>query len=182
MFFFFKAMHIVGFVAWFAGLFYLVRMFVYHVEAEAKPQPDRDILKAQLLLMEQRVFSIICNPALAITWMFGLGMLYLYGWNWILGNGSWMFTKLVLLLILSIYHFWSGSLIRKLEHGQMPFSSFQFRLLNEVPTLLLVSIVLLAVYRNTLDFARAFFGILLFGILLYIGAKLYRRQRTKNKS
>lgn len=182
MFFFFKAMHVVGFVAWFAGLFYLVRMFVYHVEASTRPQPERDILVGQFELMEQRVYSIICNPAMGITWLFGGGMLYLYGWNWLLANGSWMYPKLALLIGLSAYHLWSGRLIRKMQAGQLSYSSFQFRLLNEVPTLLLVSIALLAVYRSTLDFLKAFVGILLFGILLYLGARFYRQHRQKNKN
>lgn len=182
MFFFFKAMHVVGFVAWFAGLFYLVRIFVYHVEAAARPQAERDILVPQFELMEQRVYSIICNPAMVITWMFGGGMLYLYGWNWLLANGYWMFPKLGLLVGLSMYHLWSGRLIQQMQAGRLSYSSFQFRLLNEVPTLLLVSIALLAVYRSTLDFLKAFAGMLVFGFLLYMGARFYRQQRKKNKN
>ncbi len=177
----FKAFHIIGFVAWFAGLFYLVRMFVYHVESALKPEPERGILTAQYALMERRVYRIICTPAMVITWMFGLGMLGHYGWMWLAANGNWMYPKLALLLGLTVYHFWSGGLIRRLGSGSIPYTSFQFRLLNEVPTLFLVAIVLLAVFRNTLDVVLAFLGLLLFGQLLYAGARLYRRQRVKKE-
>ena len=72
MFFYFKALHIIGFVSWFAGLFYLVRLFVYHVEAEQKPQPEQNILKKQFNLMEWKLYSIITNPAMIFTVIFGL--------------------------------------------------------------------------------------------------------------
>ena len=75
MFFYFQALHIIGFVSWFAGLFYLVRLFVYHVEAEQKPQPEQDILKKQYSLMEWKLYRIITNPAMIITVVFGSLML-----------------------------------------------------------------------------------------------------------
>ena len=72
-----KALHVVGFVSWFAGLFYLVRIFVYHAEADDRAEPERGILTRQFILMEQRVYGIISTPALVITWVAGLGMLAL---------------------------------------------------------------------------------------------------------
>ncbi|MBI5917129.1 MAG: CopD family protein [Bacteroidetes bacterium] len=172
----FKSLHIVGFVAWFAGLFYLVRMFVYHVEALAKPQPDRDILARQLNGMEWRVYRIILGPAVAVTWACGTVMLVEHGWEWLRGNG-WMQAKLVLLALLTGYHYACKGIIRKLEVGEVPFTSFQFRLLNEVPTLFLVAIVLLAVYRNSFNVWYALAGIFGFALLLFAGAKLYKRSR-----
>jgi protoporphyrinogen IX oxidase len=174
----FKSLHIVGFVAWFAGLFYLVRIFVYHVEALAKPQPERDVLVSQFQLMEWRVYRIICRPAMLLTWICGGAMLYIHGWDWLRENW-WMHIKLVLLLLLSGYNDSCASIIRKLERGEVPFTSFQFRLLNEVPTLFLVAISLLAVYRNGLNALYAFGGILAFGFLLFAAAKMYRRSREK---
>ncbi len=176
-YFLFKSLHIIGFVAWFAGLFYLVRMFVYDVEAEERPEPERGILKKQFNLMEWRVYRIICNPAMMITWAFGLAMLFWNGLDWLAANG-WMHLKLLLLVGLTIYHLWTKRIIKQLESGGLPYSSFQFRLWNEVPTLFLVAIVLLAVYRNTLNFVYAFLGILVFGLLLFLGAKAYKRART----
>ena len=189
--FFFKALHVVGFVAWFAGLFYLVRMFVYHEEAADKEEPERSILQAQFNLMEWRVYRIICNPAMMITWVAGLVMLalgifsaavpnYLTG---DIGTGGWMHVKLLLLVLLTIYHLWSKRIIRRLEAGERPFSSWQYRLLNEFPTLFLISISYIAVYGKggTLNYAYLFGGIFLFIGLLYLGAKLYKRSRERKK-
>ena len=175
----FKALHIVGFVSWFAGLFYLVRMFVYHVESAQQPEPERGILTNQYRLMEQRVYRIICNPAMMITWTFGLLMLIRNGTDWLAANG-WMHVKLLLLIGLTIYHLWTKKMIAKLAAGDTPYSGWRFRLLNEVPTLFLLSIALLAVYRNTLNFVYAFLGLIAFVVLLMIGAKAYKRAREKN--
>ncbi len=175
-----KALHIFGFVAWFAGLFYLVRMFVYHVEAADKAEPERAILQKQFNLMEWRVYKIICNPAMMITWTCGLGMLYMNGMEWFKLN-SWMHIKILLLILLTVYHVYTKSIIRKLEKGELPFNSFQFRLLNEVPTLFLLAIVLLAVIKNNLNFLYAFGGILAFGFVLYMATKAYKRRRERGK-
>jgi putative membrane protein len=181
MYFLFKSLHIIGFVSWFAGLFYLVRIFVYQVESWEKSEPDRSILSHQFDLMAYRVYTIICKPALYITWVFGLGMLWLNGLAWLSAN-SWMFIKLIFLVGLTFYHFWCGALIPKLEKRSLGISSFQFRMLNEVPTLFLVAISLLAVYKNSLDFLIALGGIILFGITLFVATKAYKRARDSGSA
>lgn len=175
--FFFKAMHVVGFVAWFAGLFYLVRMFVYHTESLQREQPARDILVAQFQLMQWRVFRIIAQPAMYITWFFGLGLLYIHGAEWLKAN-SWMHVKLLLLLLLTLYQWWCKRMILHLESGQNTYSPFQFRLLNELPTIFLVLIAMLAVYRQGINYAYLVGGILGFGLTLFLLAKAYRQWRT----
>jgi putative membrane protein len=178
MYFLFKSLHIVGFVSWFAGLFYLVRIFVYQVESWEKPEPEKSILSHQFDLMAHRVYTIICKPAFYITWIFGLGMLWINGSAWLEAN-LWMIIKLLLLVALSLYQFWCGTLIQKLAQRKLNISSFQFRLLNEVPTIFLVAITLLAVYKNSLDFLRSFGGIILFGISLFVAAKVYKNARKR---
>ncbi|MFN4145811.1 MAG: CopD family protein [Runella sp.] len=174
---YFKAFHIVGAVAWFAGLFYLVRMFVYHVEAEQKPTPElREAFKAQFNLMEWRVYKIICNPAMMITWTCGLAMTLISPLYWQMG---WFHLKFLVLILLTGYHLWCKRIIIKLQQGQKPFDSFQFRLLNELPTLFLVSIALLAVLRDLLNFLYAFLGVVVFGVLLFLFAKLYKKKRER---
>ena len=153
-------------------------MFVYHVEALAKPQPERDILTRQFNLMEWRAYRIICRPAMLFTLVCGVAMLYLHGWEWLRENW-WMHVKLLLLVLLTGYHHSCKGIIRKLERGEVPFTSFQFRLLNEVPTLFLLAIVLLAVYRNSFNVWYTLAGIFGFGGLLFAGAKLYKRSREK---
>lgn len=173
-----KVLHIIGFVAWFAGLFYLVRMFVYHVEADEKPQPDQQILQTQYHIMQWRVYKIIVNPAMMITWTGGLVMIYLHGYEWFKVN-SWLHIKLLLLVGLVVYQIYCKKLITHLETGKRPLNAWQLRLLNEVPTVFLLTITLLAVLRNTLDASVAFASVIGFMMLLYAGARLYRSRREK---
>lgn len=176
---YFKALHIIGFVAWFAGLFYLVRLFVYHVEANERPATEAAILKKQYQIMEWRLYKIITNPAMMFTFTFGILML--------LANPAyltmpWMHAKLALLIGLLAYHLYCKSIIVKLEKEQNTFSSFQFRLMNELPTIFLVGIVLLAVLKSMLNFFYAFLGLIAFGFILYLGTKFYKRVRERNKT
>lgn len=185
--YFFKSLHIIGFVAWFAGLFYLGRLLVYHVEANDKPQPEQDILKRQFSLMQWRVYKIIANPAMMITWTAGLVMLAL-GFldkapNYLdtaVGKGGWMHAKLTLLLLLTVFHVWNKGVIKKLEAGTNKRSAFQLRLANEISTIFLVAIVFLAVFgkAGTLNYGFLFGGLLVFAILLYVSANAYRKRRA----
>jgi len=176
----FKSLHIVSFVAWFAGLFYLVRLFVYHVEAFAKAESEKEILVKQYHIMESRLYRIICNPAMMLTWIFGLIMIFYNGWEWYKAN-IWLHFKIGLVVLLTIYHLYNKKIIKRLEAGETPMSSYQFRLYNEVPTLFLLSIVLMAVYKNLLNFGYTFVGILVFGVILVMITKFYRRQRLANR-
>lgn len=171
---YFKALHIFGFVSWFAGLFYLVRMFVYHAEVKEKPAHLQDDWKKQFTLMQWRVYKIISTPAMVITWIFGLLML-IFNPYWF--SQSWIYLKLALLIGLTVYHFYCRKVIIQLENNNSNATSFNFRLLNEVPTLFLVAIVLLAVAKDLLNFAYLFAGIIAFGVVLYFFAKLYKRNR-----
>jgi protoporphyrinogen IX oxidase len=176
---FFKALHIIGFVSWFAGLFYLVRIFVYHSETSEKPIEHRAFMQKEFSLMQRRAFTIIATPAMVITWACGLTMLYI---NPAILDQNWIRVKLVLLLILTAYHFYCKTIIFKQANGKQTLNSFQFRLLNEFPTLFLVAIVLLAVVRDVLNFAYLFIGIIAFGFTLFIAAKAYKKNRDKGNS
>lgn len=177
----FKSIHIFGFVAWFAGLFYLVRMFVYHREAFDKAEPARSILIEQHHLMEWRVYKIIMTPAMVLTWTCGTIMIFIYGWEWFTLN-IWLHWKIGLLILLTGYHHYCKGIIKKLDQGKAVMTSFQFRLFNELPTIFLLSIVLLAVYQSRIDFLKAFGGIMAFGVLLFLGAKMYKKARQKGKA
>lgn len=173
-----KTLHIIGFTAWFAGLFYLVRIFVYHTEAFSKGDPDQRILRDQYEVMEQRVYKIICNPAMMVTWLCGLGMIYLYGYEWFAIN-RWLHIKIVLLILLTVYHIACKRMIPQLVKGPNGWSSYKYRLFNEVPTLLLVSIVTLAVFRDGTDLVKAAVSIFVLGIVLVVITKAYKRVREK---
>ena len=176
-FFIFKALHIIGAVAWFAGLFYLVRIFVYHAEAKEKPEPERSILILQFQLMEGRVFKLIANPAMLFTVVCGTAML--------VGNPAylqmgWLQLKLLFLVALLVYHFYCKNIIAQLEAETSKHTSFQFRLLNEVPTLFLVAIVLLAVLKNNSNAFYLLGGIFLLAILFYVLVKKYKKHRERS--
>ncbi|MFT5883911.1 MAG: putative membrane protein [Arcticibacterium sp.] len=171
---YFKAFHIIGFVSWFAGMFYLVRIFVYHTEANEKPEHIKEDWKTQFTKMAWRVYKIICNPAMIVTWTFGLLMLIT---NPEILSQNWIKVKLVLLLLLTFYQLYCKRIIKKQEAGIETFTSFQFRLLNELPTLFLISIVLLAVVKDVLNFVYLFSGVLAFGFILYLSAKAYKKFR-----
>jgi putative membrane protein len=174
--YFFKIIHIIGFVAWFAGLFYLVRMFVYHTEAYDYEEPKKDILRTQFNLMERRVYTIICNPAMMITWTFGLLMIYGYGYEWF-ALSFWLHIKIAILILMTIYHVYCKLLIRKLEVGKTGFTSTQFRLFNEVPTLFLILITSIAIFKNATNPFILIGSIIGIGILLVVMTKIYKLVR-----
>ena len=183
--FFCKALHVVGFVSWFAGLFYLVRIFVYLEESHEREEPARTILLEQFTAMAWRVYKIICNPAMMITWLAGLGMLTLdltglasYGY-FTGGTPAWMSIKLLLLLVLLVYHLYCKRLLQRMEAGARPLSAWQYRLFNEVPTLLLVAISFIAVYGKAgrLNYWYLIIGLSIFALLVYRGAVAYRKRR-----
>lgn len=185
-----KALHVVGFVSWFAGQFYLVRIFVNHAEAFDKPEAERKVLAPYFTGMEWRVYKVILNPAMMITWLAGLGMLALGFFSnqvpnyFDMGTPGWMHLKLTLLILLSAYHGWCKTIIPKLESGSTPFTSWQFRLLNEVPTLFLVAISFVAVLGKSgqLNYLYLTLGVLLFAGLIYRGARAYARRRGDHQS
>jgi uncharacterized integral membrane protein (TIGR00701 family) len=123
----FKSLHIVGFVSWFAGMFFLVRLFVNHVEALAKTEPERSILDASFRGMEGRVYRIIMTPAMVFTFICGFSMVGLgtkLGLDWLFQN--WFQAKLLFLAALLGYHFWCKKILEKMERGEKTFDSFQY--------------------------------------------------------
>ena len=141
----FKTFHIVGVVVWFAGLFYLVRLFIYHVEAAEHEPPIRAAFEQQYGLMERRLANIITTPGMAVTVFCAVGLL--------LGNPAWlkqgwMHAKLVFVLGLLAYHWLCYRLMGQLSRQECAWSGRQLRALNELPTLLLVIVVLLVVFKQ----------------------------------
>jgi putative membrane protein len=177
----FKTIHVIGFVSWFAGLFYLGRMFVYHAEALTKDAMERKILTSQLQIMEQRVYSIILNPAMMITWTCGLSMIYMNGWNWWVIN-IWMHFKFGLLLLLTLYQIKCKKLISELIIEKLSMSSHAFRLFNEIPTLFLILIATLAVYKNTINLLYLMGALFAIIVLLLVLTNIYKKHRLKKST
>ena len=172
-----KAFHIVGFVAWFAGLFYWLRIFVYLAEAHQREEPAREILFEQFTKMEKRVYSIIVVPGAFITWGCGILMLVL---NPGYLSMSWLHVKLLLLLLLVGFQAFAKTYISRIEANPAAVNPERLRLMNEVPTVFLLAIVLLAVLRNNLNALAAFGVLVTFMVGLGLGVRFYKGYRARN--
>lgn len=170
-----KALHIVGFISWFAGLFYIVRLFVYHAEAGERPEAERAILQPQLELMARRLWQIITVPAAVVTFFGGLNMVvHLVR----IGSlPSWLHIKFGLLTGLLAYHLWCGQIRRKQAAGESTWTGKGLRVFNEGGTMFMVAIVFLAVYKSAMSIAWGVGGLLALGLSLMFGIRLYRRIR-----
>jgi putative membrane protein len=140
-----RALHLIGVVCWFAGLFYVVRLFIYHVEAFDEPEPKRSILTAQYALMSRRLWYAITVPAMMLTAVAGTWLMF--GYHDLL-HEPWLHVKLAMLALLFGYHYDCGRIRKRLVRGERPYTSRQLRIYNEVATFLLVGIVFVAVSRN----------------------------------
>jgi len=172
------AVHIIFVVCWMAGLFYIVRLFVYHQEANDRPEIERDILQRQYIIMEKRLWNIITVPAMVLTLLAGIAMVAIRPG---LLHAPWLHVKLTFVVLLVIYHFLCQRMMKRMRRGIFKLSSTQFRLWNELPTLLLVAIVFTVVLKSAIDWVYGIGGLLALGIVLMIAVKLYKNYRKKNE-
>ena len=136
----FKSLHLIAVVSWMVGLLYLPRIFVYHVENKQKKEAT-DIFE----VMEKRLFFYIMRPAMIFTWIFGLILIYLNGIE--IFSQLWMQIKLVLVILLSAYNDYLGRCLVSLKNNSNSRSSKFFRIINEIPTIMLIFIVFLAIFK-----------------------------------
>lgn len=172
MYFYVKALHIIFVVTWFAGLFYIVRLFIYSAEANLKREPEKSILFKQLALMQNRLWYIITWPSAVLTLIFGGWLFYLYG-----SLPTWLLVKLCFVLGLFIYHLSLQKIYNQQSQGIFKYSSQQLRMWNEVATLFLIMIVMLAVVKQLLSVAWGIAGLFAFAIVLMVAIKLYKKYR-----
>lgn len=171
-----KALHIVFVVSWFAGLFYMVRLFIYTTEANNKPEPDKSILINQLIIMQRKLWFIITWPAAIGTFIFGFWMLYL---NSVLLMQPWMILKLICVGLLAIYHLRCHFIYKQHTQQIFKWSSFKLRLFNELGTVFLVAIVFLVVVKSTGSLVWGLLGLFAFASILMLAVYLYKRQRKQ---
>jgi len=172
-----KALHIIFMVSWFAGLFYIVRLYIYHTEAQQKETTARKILSDQFIVMEGKLWWIITTPAMILTLVFGIWMLI--DSPYYLQQG-WMHVKLSFIVLLLIYHFVCQRILFQVKKGIFKWKSNQLRLFNEVATLVLVAVVFIVVLKDSLNWIVAtlvFFGV---ALALMIAIKLYKKFREKS--
>ena len=162
-----KGLHLIFMVTWFAGLFYLVRLLVYHIEARQKDDPERSILQNQFSLMEKRLYYGINIPSMILTLVFGIWMLVK---NPGYMQQPWMHVKLTFIVLLVGYHHMIAALMKKAWKQKLAWSSSALRILNEVATVFLICIVLLATVGSTegmTQWAVAAGSLLLVVVILY---------------
>ena len=171
-----KALHIIFVVSWFAGLFYIVRLFIYHTEAQVKVEPDRKILSEQYKIMESKLWWIITTPAMVLTIVFGTWMIILVP-SYI--HAGWMHIKLTFVALLLVYHFVCQKILFDLKKDTFKWKSNGLRIWNEVATLALVAIVFIVVLKDALNWIKGTIGFFAVAIGLMIGIKIYKRLRKK---
>jgi len=172
------AVHIIFMVSWMAGLFYIVRLFIYHTEANEKPEEERRILHNQFQVMESKLWNIITTPAMVLTVLAGLTMLYL---NPGLLSVGWMHVKLTFVLGLLIYHFRCQFIMKQLRLGAFKLSSTQLRFWNELATIFLVAIVFTVILKSAIDWLYGLVGLVIFAVVIMSAVKIYKYYRLKNR-
>ena len=175
-FLYIKALHIIFVVTWFAGLFYIVRLFIYFTEAEKKESPAKEILQTQYKLMSKRLWYIITWPSAILCSIFAFWMLYE---NPYYLQESWMLVKLAFVLSLYIYHGYCQRIYNQLQTNQLTLSGFQLRLWNEVATIILIAVVFLVTLKNAINWIWGVVGIFLFSFLIMLMARVYKKIREK---
>ena len=139
----FKSIHLIAVISWMAGLLYLPRIFVYHSESIVNKK-SKDLVST-FKIMERRLFLYIMNPAMIVSWIFGALLIYSIGFeNFI---SLWLEIKLLLVLLLTIYHFFLFYCLKKFAENTNSYSSKFYRIINEIPTILLILIILIVVFK-----------------------------------
>lgn len=167
-----KAIHIIFVVSWFAGLFYIVRLFIYHTEANDRPEAERRVLIDQFKIMQRKLWYIITTPSMVLTVASGVAMLIIVP-SYL--QAPWMHVKLSFVVALLVYHFFCHRLLNQLKRDQIEWSSLKLRMLNEVATVLLVAIVFAVVLKNSTGWLWGVGGIFLFGVLMMVLVKWFNR-------
>lgn len=167
-----KALHIIFIVTWFSGMFYIVRLFIYNTEAGSQPAPANQILRDQYRIMIGRLWWGITWPSAILTLIFG-------GWIWYLLGGTpvWLLVKLHFVAGLFLYHLSLHYIYRQQLKGTFKYSSQKLRIWNEVATLFLVAIVILATVKESMSWVRGVLGFLLLGMVLMIAIRAYKKLR-----
>ena len=176
MYSYFKALHIIFIVTWFAGLFYMPRLFIYNVEALDKPLEVKNALQQQFTIMMKRLWYGITWPSAILTLIFGTTVSFLGGWNNLIfeEEGRWLLIKLCFVVLLYVYHFSLQVILTQQVNGIFKFSSQQLRIWNEVATVFLIAIVMLVVVKQSISLVWGVIGLIAFIALLMGAIKIYK--------
>ena len=175
MYLYIKALHIIFVVTWFAGLFYMPRFFIYNTEAAERPEAERKVLRIQFQVMMKRLWFGITWPSAVLTLIFGLWVWYLLG-----SFPQWLMIKLCFVVGLYLYHFSLHCIYKQQTRGIFRYSSQQLRIWNEVATIFLVTIVMLAVVKENISVVWGIIGLVLLVLLLMSAVRIYKLVRNRS--
>lgn len=169
-----KALHIIFIVTWFAGMFYMPRLFIYNTEANDKPAEAQALLHDQFKTMMKRLWYGITVPSGVLTLIFG-------PWMWIMLGAlpQWLFVKLIFVILLYAYFLSLHIIFKQQQNGIFKYTSQQLRIWNEVATIFLIAIVMLAVVKQAISFVWGLIGLILFIIILMSAIRIYKKVRNK---
>ena len=171
-----KSLHLIFVITWFSGLFYIVRLFVYQIEANEMPSPEKEILQKQYKIMTYRLWYIITWPSAVLATIFALLLLHL---NPGFIEMPWMQVKLGFVVLLFIYHFKCHKIYTELQNDTVKYTSNFMRLWNEGATIILFAVVFLVILKNAINWIYGVVGIVLFSVIIMLGFKFYKRIREK---
>lgn len=172
-----KAFHLIFVITWFAGLFYIPRLFIYHIEAQDKDEAARKILSDQFKIMTKRLWYIITWPSAILSTIFALWLLVLMP-AWL--QQPWMHVKLGFVVLLFAYHIKTHLIFKELQQDKFRYSSKFMRIWNEGATLVLFAVTFLVILKSAFNWIYGIVGMFVLVILLFLGIRLYKRVRDKN--
>ena len=172
MYLYIKAIHIIFIVTWFAGLFYIPRLFIYNTEANEKPEPERSILQKQFSIMIKRLWLGITWPSAILSLIFGVWIGWLYG-----SIPAWLWTKLGFVAVLYLYHFSLHKLYKQHINAKFKYSSQQLRIWNEIATILLVATVMIVSVKQNISLVWGVTGLILFIVVIMGAIRIYKMIR-----
>ena len=171
-----KSLHLIFVITWFAGLFYIPRLFIYHIEASQKSLPEKEILSTQLKLMSMRLWYIITWPSAILALLFAIWLMILAPY-WI--EQPWMHAKLGFVVVLIGYHIKTHLIFKHLQNDEILYSSNFMRFWNEGATLILFAVVFLVILKDTLNMVYGMLALLGLAIVLVFGIRLYKKTRKE---
>ena len=173
-----KALHLIFVITWFAGLFYIPRLFIYILEAQKKSELEKEILTAQFNIMTTRLWYIITWPSAILAIFFALVLLYLAPF-WL--AQQWMIIKLIFVVLLIFYHFKTHSMFLEFKNNRYNYSTTFMRFWNEGATVILFSTVFLVSIKNSFHWIFGVLGLIALSLILSIGIRLYKNFNNKNE-
>ena len=172
-----KSFHLIFVITWFAGLFYIPRLFVYQIESFYKPSPEKEILGKQLKLMSKRLWYIITWPSAILATIFAIWLLLLQPY-WL--EQPWMHVKLLFVILLIIYHLKTHQYYKQLQNDEVKKTSSFMRIWNDGATFILFAVVFLVILKNAINWIYGIIGLVVLGVLIMLGFKVYKNIRAKN--